>query len=264
PSGLTASTAYTIHFMHEDAAANQSSVASGDGFTTASAGISAPELLGTYVGTSNITQAETSSFTTTDTSVIYVEVTTTNNDSASVVIGYTDITIGDVSRSYGTGTTISATARQQKFSGRQNVHVFELLTPAAATGQTVQVRWSNTSRSTVIKVWKVEGANRSAQTGAIATNSPNGNQTSTAISVTTNTAGSIVFYAGIRNYDAGAITVSGATELDQRTSGGTTAANDHHAWSAYEAAVSTGSYDVTASWTGSLGQAGVAIEVLAA
>ena len=35
PSGLTASTAYTIHFMHEDAAANQSSVASGDGFTTA-------------------------------------------------------------------------------------------------------------------------------------------------------------------------------------------------------------------------------------
>lgn len=40
PSGLTASTAYTIHFMHEDAAANQSTVASGDGFTTAAAGIS--------------------------------------------------------------------------------------------------------------------------------------------------------------------------------------------------------------------------------
>lgn len=38
PSGLTASTAYTIHFMHEDAAANQSSVASGDGFTTGAAG----------------------------------------------------------------------------------------------------------------------------------------------------------------------------------------------------------------------------------
>ena len=37
PSGLTASTAYTIHFMHEDAAANQSAVASGDGFTTAAA-----------------------------------------------------------------------------------------------------------------------------------------------------------------------------------------------------------------------------------
>lgn len=37
PSGLTASTAYTIHFMHEDAASNQSSVASGDGFTTGAA-----------------------------------------------------------------------------------------------------------------------------------------------------------------------------------------------------------------------------------
>jgi len=38
PSGLTAETAYTIHFMHEDAATNQSTVASGDGFTTEAAG----------------------------------------------------------------------------------------------------------------------------------------------------------------------------------------------------------------------------------
>ena len=38
PSGLTASTAYWIHFMHEDAATNQSAVASGDGFTTTAAG----------------------------------------------------------------------------------------------------------------------------------------------------------------------------------------------------------------------------------
>lgn len=37
PSGLTAATAYTIHYMHEDAAGNQSTVVSGDGFTTASA-----------------------------------------------------------------------------------------------------------------------------------------------------------------------------------------------------------------------------------
>jgi hypothetical protein len=33
-NGLTPSTAYFAHFMHEDAATNQSSVASGDGFTT--------------------------------------------------------------------------------------------------------------------------------------------------------------------------------------------------------------------------------------
>lgn len=37
PSGLTASTAYTTHFMHEDGASNQSSVSSASGFTTASA-----------------------------------------------------------------------------------------------------------------------------------------------------------------------------------------------------------------------------------
>ena len=36
-SGLTASTAYTTHFMHEDAAGNQSTVASASGFTTAAA-----------------------------------------------------------------------------------------------------------------------------------------------------------------------------------------------------------------------------------
>lgn len=36
-SGLTPSTAYWAHFMHEDAATNQSNVVSGDGFTTAAA-----------------------------------------------------------------------------------------------------------------------------------------------------------------------------------------------------------------------------------
>lgn len=37
PSGLTASTSYTTHFMHEDAAGNQSSVVSASGFTTSAA-----------------------------------------------------------------------------------------------------------------------------------------------------------------------------------------------------------------------------------
>jgi len=37
PSGLTASTAYTTHFMHEDAAGNQSVVSTASGFTTAAA-----------------------------------------------------------------------------------------------------------------------------------------------------------------------------------------------------------------------------------
>ena len=45
PSGLSGSTAYTIHFMHEDAAGNQSGVASGDGFTTdAAPDVTAPTL----------------------------------------------------------------------------------------------------------------------------------------------------------------------------------------------------------------------------
>ena len=38
PSGLTAATAYFIHYMHEDAIGNQSAVLTANGFTTASAG----------------------------------------------------------------------------------------------------------------------------------------------------------------------------------------------------------------------------------
>ena len=45
PSGLTSETSYFIHFMHEDAATNQSSIASGDGFTTAD--VTAPTLSST-------------------------------------------------------------------------------------------------------------------------------------------------------------------------------------------------------------------------
>ena len=264
PSGLTASTAYYLHFMHEDAAGNQSAVSSGDGFTTAAAGLSAPVLLGTFSTTSNGTDFETTSFDTTATSVLYVDVTTTNNDSTSVVMGYTDITIGASGRGYGTGTSISTTAKRSDFATRNNIQVFELLAPAAATGQTVQVRLANTSRDTVIRVWKVEGANRTAQGGATAESSLNGNQASSPLSITTGSAGSIVFYAGYRNYNAEAITITGATELDQRTSGGTTSSSDHHAWAAWEDAPTAGTYGMTASWTSSLGQAAVAIEVEAA
>ena len=38
PSGLTASSAYYAHWLHRDAAGNDSAIASGDGFTTAAAG----------------------------------------------------------------------------------------------------------------------------------------------------------------------------------------------------------------------------------
>ena len=41
-SGLTSETTYYIHYMHEDAATNQSTVASGDGLTTAD--VTAPTL----------------------------------------------------------------------------------------------------------------------------------------------------------------------------------------------------------------------------
>jgi hypothetical protein len=54
PSGLTASTAYTTHFMHEDAASNQSTVVSASGFTTdAASGGAIPTVEGTASGAEN-------------------------------------------------------------------------------------------------------------------------------------------------------------------------------------------------------------------
>ena len=47
-SGLSPSTAYYFHFMHEDAATNQSSVASSASFTTASAESPLPGAMNTY------------------------------------------------------------------------------------------------------------------------------------------------------------------------------------------------------------------------
>lgn len=48
--GLSSATAYTAHYMHEDAATNQSNVVSGDGFTTDSGSFTPADLFATYSG----------------------------------------------------------------------------------------------------------------------------------------------------------------------------------------------------------------------
>jgi hypothetical protein len=53
PSGLTASTAYTTHYMHEDAATNQSTVVSASGFTTSASSGSSPTVAGTSSSAEN-------------------------------------------------------------------------------------------------------------------------------------------------------------------------------------------------------------------
>ena len=236
-------------------------------FTTASAasGITTPPtLLGTVAGSTNITDYETSSFTTTATSILVIEIASMNNDNNTAEITYTDITIGASGRGYGTGTSISTTAQAGQFDGRNNSHLFFYLTPSAASGQTVQVRFGNTSRAAVIKVWQYEGADRTTQNGGTAVSSPSGTQTSSALTVTTTYNDSVVHYCGNRLYLAEAITVTGATDIDQRTSGGTTASSDCDAWSAYEVAATAGSFGATASWTTSQIQAAVCAEIKAA
>lgn len=73
PSGLTASTAYTTHFMHEDAATNQSTVSSASGFTTAAAsGITRVQAISWDTDAANAPNPKTASITPTSTANVIV------------------------------------------------------------------------------------------------------------------------------------------------------------------------------------------------
>ncbi len=223
-----------------------------------------PVLLATAVSQANATQIETNSFTSPASGILLIEVHTVNNDSTTAAMTFSGITIGASGRAAGTGTAISATPKDGKSASRINTQAFLYLTPSAATGQTVQVTLGNTSRGTVIRVWHYDLANRAAQTGASAGASLNGSQTSSPISLTTNTAGSVVHYCGAKTYSGVTISIAGATEIDQRGSGGAVTSEDIETWAAYETAPTTGAYDATASWTAANNQSAIGIEVLKA
>jgi hypothetical protein len=220
-----------------------------------------PTLLGTAVSQALATQFETGSFATKDTSILLIEVHTVNSVSTTLPTTFNDITIGAAGRAFGTGTSISITPVKQKNASRINTHAFMLLVPASASGQTVQVRLTDASRGTVVRVWEYDGANRTSNPGNTALPTLNGSQTSTPFSFSTANADSAVHYCGCKTYSGVTITITGATDIDQRTSSGTTSSEDIESWSAYEVAATAGTYGMTASWSGSQNQAGVAIEI---
>lgn len=76
PSGLSASTQYYTHYQHQDAATNDSTVSSADGFTTSSGDVTAP-ILSSATGTEvSATSADLSVSTDEDNGTLYWVVTT--------------------------------------------------------------------------------------------------------------------------------------------------------------------------------------------
>lgn len=85
-TGLTAATAYTAHFMHEDALGNQSAVSSGNGFTTdsaATAPVVAASANGTQTANSTVTASLPASISAGD--LLILVITGVTNPAATTV-----------------------------------------------------------------------------------------------------------------------------------------------------------------------------------
>lgn len=241
--------------------ASASSAASG-AIAAAPSGITTPPtLLATVASQANATQFETSSFDTSSTMVLVIELHTVNNDSFAAAMTISGVTIGAPGRTVGTGTALSATPWRGDFSARVNTQVLKVEAPAAAAGQTIQITLGNVSRGTKIKVWGYEGAHRTTQDGDTSVSATNGSQASSVINMATVNADSVVHYCGAHAWNGGTITVSGATDLDRSDTTGTSNSQDLDTWSAYETTTTAGAYAATASWSGSQNQSAVGVEV---
>ena len=188
PSGLTASTAYTIHFMHEDASANQSSVSSGDGFTTASGGVTLASK-GNLINTSVVgtTPAILTSITASAGNRISLLVATCRNTGGSAMA---------VSATWN-GENFTEDVQYLHTGGRVTLHLLTLVAASSGTFTPV-VTCSNSAAAVGADFWVVSGQTGSATPiQATATN-----QTSIAKTFTAPGAGSILLVAAVQRYNS--------------------------------------------------------------
>ena len=188
PSGLTASTAYTIHFMHEDASANQSSVSSGDGFTTASGGV-------TLASKGNL--INTSAPGTTPT--ILTSITANAGNRISLLVA-------TCRNTGGSAMAVSATWNGENFTenvqylhtgGRVTLHLLTLVTASSGTFTPV-VTCSHSAAAVGADFLVTSGQTGSATPiQAIGTN-----VTSIAKTFTAPGSGSILFVAAVQRYNS--------------------------------------------------------------
>lgn len=186
PSGLTASTAYTIHFMHEDASANQSSVSSGDGFTTASGGVTLASK-GNLINTSapGTTPTILTSITANAGNRIFLLVATCRNTGSSAMA---------VSATWN-GENFTENVQYLHTGGRVTLHLLTLVTASSGTFTPV-VTCSNSAAAVGADFFVTSGQTGSATPiQATATN-----KTSIAQTFTAPGSGSILLVAAVQRY----------------------------------------------------------------
>lgn len=146
-TGLTAATTYYAHYMHEDASANQSSVSSGDGFTTDAVGATYSRTASTnFVGTGT-------SHTFTGVNIGTASATRVVLVAAFCAGGATTVsslTIGGNAASLITGTNLS--------SSGVGSSVYALVVASGATAD-IEVTWNTSVTSMGIIVYALDGVN---------------------------------------------------------------------------------------------------------
>ncbi len=247
-SGLSAGTPYFTHYMHRDAAGNDSNIATADGFTTTTSTgdvefVSSTLMLSTsatgdgpnYVSTSDHTVSSQSN------RVVYLEIRGCL-DTVGAVPTISACTFGGVA-----GTAVVAPVGS---GSRDWAAIYRFVAPAAgARGCTLNL--SATQRGLSIRA--VEYKNNDQLSPVVASGSDiNGGGFGTTISFTQTTlAGSMLNSAlCIESGNLAAeIAIAGGATLVAAEQTGTTASSDLSAGSAYEATPSAGSNGHAYNWT---------------
>lgn len=243
PSGLTASTTYYAHFMHEDTSTNQSTVASGDGFTTAAsgglAGYTTPETVFKSSATTNSYSGTVTGVTTGD--YVVVTLNLLGNNTAHVSANYVVTLDGNAM------TKISASPDTSIVMPMSAVYAIK----ATSTGNlALVVDLIVSARSCSARASLITGENATP-----VANSGGGAQLASDVSTFTNPSGItpaagqvMIGTVGIKSGTVTGLGLTGGTALGQDNTG-TNATSDHTFDDGYFLATDTTAISFQWDWT---------------
>lgn len=258
-TGLTASTAYTTHFMHEDAAANQSTVVSASGFTTdaASATPSVKQSAVVINSSSSLTDYTGSSFTVGS---------GTNRVLVAVIHGYMN-TAGTLPAATVTFGGVAMTERLAPVhsGNREYGAIYTLTNPTAGAG-TLNIVTDLSNRAMAVTLYEVENVDQT--TPAVWTGSDTDPLSRTAASFARTTAANNALLISGLTLDSGALSaeigITGGATIATQSETGILASSDVSFASAYELVATAGADGHGYSWTTADVCTLVAIELAAA
>jgi hypothetical protein len=253
-AGVVVPGSYKISYV-QVAGALTSAVVTSSATTVTSAGITAVNSAFTtyFDSVQSSTPIETATFTPNATRPLIICVNGLSNNSTTRALALL-VTIGTPGRGAGTGTVLTPIANTYGNIVRGTGAMYIVEAPTAVSS-TIQVGFNDgvnadTKRSITVSGWSITGAKTSGAVGVTA-NAGTGSGVALSPSVTTGTAGSIVFYNAMAANglaQAQVVTTTGATQLHNTSTGAGVTATDHTGVAAWEAAATTGVYTATFSW----------------